>query len=468
MSVENEITVPEVTLLEDMAEYIVALRAEPVRPEVRELAKTFFADAFSVMIAGHNEEPTKIAMEYVRSVGCKPTATVWGEKSERADAYHAALVNGIASHFHDYDDVCTTMIGHPSVAILPCVLALGEELGSSGEEVLRAYIIGMEVCALMGRAFSPEHNRRGWHSTQSLGVFGSAAAAGCLLGLDAEQLRNALGIAASESCGLKGNTGTMTKPLHAGRAAAKGIMAAKLAKLGFTSNRNIMEMESGFIRVTTGVYHRELVYKAMAEHNSEFINVGFLMKPWPACRATHNGIWAMIELLDEYDIRPEEIEHISCRVLPYAKDILRYTVAKTPTEGKFSMNYVIALIALNRHLYMKDFEGASVDDPKVIDMMERVEMVVDESIMPGQYYNYLESTIVEVTMKDGRMLSRRCDYAKGTSANPMTKEERYTKWRDCMGRALKSGHIDGILDAVSDIDKLPDLKVLSKLVSDAV
>ncbi len=378
------IQVPEITLVEDLADYILLLRREPVRKEVRELAKTFFADAFSVMLAGHNEKPTQIAVEYVKSIGGAPTASIYGAPGLKVTAGQAAFVNGIASHFHDYDDVCTTMIGHPSVAILPTVLALGEEVDASGEDVLRAYIIGMEICALMGRAFSPEHNRKGWHSTQSLGVFGATAAACCLLDLNKNQISHALGIAASESCGLKGNTGSMTKPFHAGRAAEKGIMAAKLAKLGYTSNRTIMEMESGFIHVTTGYYHKEKLYAAMAERKSEFLNVGILMKPWPACRATHNAIWAMMELLRKNQIDAEEIVKVTCRVLPYAPDILRYTIARTPTEGKFSMNYVIALVILNGNLYMKDFEGTSVDDPRQIDMMKRVVLVVYEGRMLGQ------------------------------------------------------------------------------------
>lgn len=451
------------TLIEILAEYIVQLRREPVQPEVRKKARQFFTDAVCVMLAGCKETATKLVADYARSIGGKPTAYLWGTCGERTDTYHAAMVNGVAAHVHDYDDVCTTMIGHPSVAVLPCVLALGEELNISGEEALRAYIVGMEICALMGRAFSPEHNRRGWHSTSSLGVFGATAAAATLLKLERESIICALGIAASESCGLKGNSGTMTKPLHAGRAAAKGIMAAKLAMRGFTSNKNIMEMESGFIRVTTGVCHMDAVLQAINTRNSEFLHVGFLMKPWPACRATHNGVWAMLELLRKYDITAEKIERVDCRMLPYAADILRYSVVSTPTEGKFSINYVIAKIILNRALVMDDFEGEYVTDQAVIDMMQKIHMIIDEKILPGVYYDYHETTIVDVFLKDGRKLSERCDYAKGTAENPLTEDEMHTKWKDCLKRSIRKEEQDSFICAVEKVDELLSLRKLADM-----
>lgn len=458
----------EKTISEIISYHLIEMRMKSVQPEVKKLAAEFLADTFSCMMAGAIEKPPRIVMEYACSVGGRREATVMGTGGMKADVYHCAMVNGTAAHFHDYDDVCTTMIGHPSVAVLPAVLAVGESMGASGNTVLEAYITGIETCALMGRAFVPEHCKRGWHSTSSLGVFGATAAAARLLELNEEQLVNALGIAASESCGLKGNTGTMTKPLHAGRAASKGIMAAKLAKRGFTSNHSILEMDAGFIKVTTEAFHKENLIDAIESNNSEFLNVGLLMKPWPACKATHNGIWAMLQLIKKYGIIPQDIVHISCRVLPYAKDILRYSIVKTPTEGKFSMNYCIALIALRGRLTIDDFEGDRVDDSKVIDMMGRIDMVIDDTLIPGMYFHHLESTVVEVTLKDGRVLSERCDYAKGGPGNPMTRTEMEEKWEDCMARVIKPQSVNKVIGILNRIDKLNDIRILVNTVEEAV
>ena len=448
------------TFCEKTACYLMEMRDREIQPEVLVRARNFLADTIACILAGSNEKPALLVREYAEEMGGKPISVILGSGGKKTDPYHAAMINGTAAHFHDYDDVCTTMIGHPSVAVLPAVLAVGGEMDASGERILRAYITGVETCALMGRAFVPEHCRRGWHSTQSLGVFGAAAAAAELLDLNELQLRNALGIAASESCGLKGNTGTMTKPLHAGRAAAKGIMAAKLGKLGFTSNRTIMEMEAGFIRVTTEAFHEERVTEAMEIQNSEFLNAGLIMKPWPACKATHNAVWAMLQLMKKYKLNPDEIEHIDCKVLPYAKDILRYSIAKTPTEGKFSMNYCIAKIALQGKLTMADFEGDEIRDEQLIGMMNRIRMVVDETLIPGAYFHDLESSQVEVRMKDGRLLKERCDFAKGGPNNPMTKEEMREKWKDCMCRAITPEGAETIVDMLLQIEQLEKISTL--------
>lgn len=445
------------TVSGQISEYLIEMRGRKISNKVRGLAKNFLADTFACILAGANERPAILAGEYVEQIGAKKTATILGKKAKGADAYHCALVNGIAAHFHDYDDVCTTMIGHPSVAVLPAALALGEELHASGEEVLKAYITGIETCALMGRAYVPELCRRGWHSTSAIGVFGATAAAAQLLDLDAQQLTNALGIAASEACGLKGNTGSMTKPLHAGRAAAKGVMSSKLAKLGYTSNPTIMEMDAGFMKVFVEAFHQEALEEAMENNNSEFLNVGLIMKPWPACKATHNGIWAMLQLMEEFQFQPEEIRHITCKVLPYAGDILRYQIARTKTEGKFSMNYCIALIALQKKLTMEDFEGEEVTDEKVIDMMKRVEMVLDHTLIPGAYFDDLESTQVEVRLKTGELLVKRCDFAKGGPNNPMTIDEMHEKWRNCMERSISPDSVDTIIKILENIESLTDI-----------
>jgi len=371
------------------------------------------------------------------------------------------MANGVAAHVHDFDDVCTTMIGHPSAAILPAVLALGEEADASGERVLRSYVLGVETCALLGRLCCPELNKRGWHSTETIGVIGAAVAAGSLVGLDAAQLVHAIGIAASEACALKANYGTMTKPLHAGRAAAKGIMAARLAAMGFTASEKALDGESGYIATVAGASHPERLQEAMRKRNSEFIDAGLTMKPWPCCKGMHNAIWAMMQLMREHQWSPREIDHIDCKVLPFAKDILIYEIAETPLQGKFSMNYAIAKVVLNQNLVMRDFEGIAVKGDDLIRMMRKVHLIVDDSLIPGGgYYDPSECEQVEVFLKDGSKYVKFCDQAKGTPANPMTTEERHEKMRDCLSKTICREAIPIIISLLDRFDYLERISEL--------
>ena len=383
------------------------------------------------------------------------------------DAAFAAMVNASSAHVHDFDDVCTTMVGHPSVAVMPAVLALGEELEASGRAVLNSYVVGVEVCALLGKLLCPELNRRGWHSTQMIGAIGAAAAAASLMNLDEEQMVNAIGIAVSEASGVKSNYGTMTKPLHAGRACSKGILAARLAADGFSSSPGAFEGSAGFISASTGTADKERFLSSIENRNSEFLNPGLTMKPWPCCKGMHNAIWAMMLLIKRGGIKPEEIDHIDCRVLPFAKDILIYSLAKTPLQGKFSMNYAIAKTVLNGKLSMRDFEGETVDDPRLKEMMAKVRMVIDDNLVPGAgYYDPSEAEQVDVFLKDGREFSQFCDQAKGTPENPMTDAERYEKMTDCMTKAVGLEKTKILIERLEKLETLSSVTELTDLLSE--
>ena len=444
-----------------IAEAIPGYYAAAGSEEIISRAKPFFADCFAVMMAGAKEDAVSKLTEYAQRYGREGrSSTVTGLM---ADAEIAATINGTASHAHDFDDVCTTMVGHPSVAVMPAVLALGEELNSSGEEVLRSYVVGVGVCALLGKLLCPELNRRGWHSTQMIGAIGAAAAAACLMKLSEEQTVNALGIAVSEASGVKSNYGTMTKPLHAGRACAKGIFAARLAADGFTSSPAAFEGSTGFITAAAGGANLEKFAESAKNLSSEFLDPGLTMKPWPCCKGMHNAIWAMMLLLKNGDITADSIDHIDCRVMPFAKDMLIYSIAKTPLQGKFSINYAIAKTVLNGKLYMRDFEGETVDDPEVIEMMKKVNMVVDDELVPGAgYYHPSEAEQVDVYLKDGRVFKQFCAKAKGTPENPMDTAERHEKMFDCMTKLVSAEAAEKLIGCLESLEKIPFITELTE------
>lgn len=452
-------------LMEEIASYANTLTLDNISPEVIRLAKTFLVDACACLIAGANEPATLIARQYAQTWGAPGSSTLLGSGGSQSDAYHAAMVNGVALTVHEYDDINNTTIGHPSGPVLPAALALGEELNASGAEVLLAYITGIEVYSLMGRAVSPEHNKQGWNSTASLGIFGAVGAAAKLLKLDDKHFAWALAMAASESSGLKGNSGTMTKPLHAGRAAAKGILCARLAGLGFDANPEVLETKGGFADVTAGnTVHWDNVHRAIQERNSEFINIGLTMKPWPSCRATHNGIDAMLQLVKENDLNVADIDEVVCTVLPYIKDIVRYEVVDDPTQGRFSMHYCLALAMSRRAVTMGDFEGTEITDPELRTAMEKVRIVVDDS---GVYFDQHGKTIVELRSKDGIVYTRTVVHAKGEPENPLTAQEQEEKLADCLSRCLDPQWAPQLVLLINSLDQLASIRELTKQIETA-
>lgn len=448
------------TLTQRLADYTLSRTRPAIQPEVWASARRFLKDCYGCILAGAYEKATMIAREYGRSLSCRPAASVIGAKGLRTSPCTAAMINGVAAHIHDYDDVSTTVTGHPSVVVLPAALAVGEAQGASGADVLRAYITGVEVMALMGRAFNPQHYSRGWHNTGTLGIFGAAAAAGQLMGLDRGQLVHAFGIAASRSAGLKGNFGTMTKALHAGLAASNGIFSAQMAQYGFTSNPDIMEMEGGFAYVTTGALDRAAVDRFLDAGDSEFLTPGLAFKPYPSCKGTHNGVCAILELREQYGFRASDVERVQVGCQPIALDLLKYPNPSTPLEGKFSMNYCLACALLYGRLTLSHFVGSTIDNPVLCDLMERISMQVNPQLAQGAYFNGTWETEVTVYLKDGRSAYRRVRFAPGDPTRPLSSSELEEKFSDCAAQAISPGSIAALSAQLDCVDQLDDIRAL--------
>ena len=455
-------------LSEQLAEFVWSRGSEQIGPEIWEKAKQFFMDALGCAIAGANEPAVKIVLESRRGVAGRPIATVIGGGGERLDAESAAMVNGTAAHIHDFDDGTTAMRGHPSCVMLPTVLACGEECGSTGAEVLCAYIVGIEVCGLLGRGLNPAHYTRGWHNTSTIGIFGATAAAGKLMGLNKKQLISAFGIAASESSGLKGNFGTMCKSLHAGRAAAKGIMAAKLAKLGLEASPAIFEDGHGnFADVTTGGMDRDRIVRLLETEPSCFEEPGLDFKVYPSCGASHNGIDSIMQMKREYGLEPENVKYIRCRVQPVTRDLLRYQTPQTPLQGKFSLQYCLALALQKDVIELSDFEGEQITDPKLLDLIGKIEMVTDETIADGAYFrsDFRWDMVVEVELTDGTVLSSRVEYASGDPHLHLEPGVLERKFLSCACRVMSQMKVEELLQLVKRVDELEHIRILTEAAS---
>ena len=326
-------------LTRTLAERACAVTYDALPAEVRELARQCVLDYVGVGLAGADDELARILLDEATDAGGNEQAAIIGH-SARLPVLAAALVNGAIGHALDYDDVNLAMPGHPSVAILPGLLALAEQRKASGKQVIAAFVAGYETCCRVGMALRPGHYSRGFHATGTVGAFGAAAACAHLLGLDAEATAQALGIAGTQAAGLKSQFGTMCKPFHAGKAAQNGLLAARLAARGFSSRPDLIECEQGFARTHAPDFFPE---KALAEPKRGFHIFNNLFKYHAACYMTHAPIECGRDLRDRQGVRPDDIAAINLS-LHHATD--RVCNIPAPTDGleaKFSLRQTVAM-----------------------------------------------------------------------------------------------------------------------------
>ena len=445
---------------EEIARFVVDTPAASIPAEVVAAARDGVLDGLGVALAGSLEPASRIIADYVRDVGGTPQASIIGH-SFKTSAPLAALANGTMAHALDYDDVIWLMSGHPTVPVLPAVLALGEMLHTPGREALAAYIIGVEVEARIGSGIGSHHYAVGWHPTATLGTLGAAAAAARLLGLNVQQTRTALGIAASEASGLRQNFGTMTKPFHAGMAARNGVVAAILAGKGFTADESILEEQFGFCAVLGGEGKYDLA--AMTRNlGSPFalVDPGLDMKPYPCCRFIHRCIDAMLHIVGEHHPAPEDVAEVECHTSPFVPQIVIHHHPRTALEGKFSTEYCMARSLMDGQMRIAQFTGEKVLDPAAQELLEKVRYV-----HPAGAEAERQPEKVVVKLRDGRQHSHEVLHAKGSPENPLTPEELKTKYRDCAGTVLTAEATERSLALVSRLEGVRDIAELCALVT---
>lgn len=321
----------------DLARWSSALAAAQVSDSATTWAKHALLDWFGVTIAGSREDLAPLLLE---EFGGKDGPVTLVALGARAKAHDAALINGTLSHALDYDDVNADMGGHPTAPVAAAALALGESLGKSGRDVLLAFIAGYEVECQIGAMAGQSHYVKGFHATGTFGTFGATAASARLMGLDAQQTAIALGIAASEAAGLKYNFGTMTKPLHVGKAAMNGVIAARLAARGFTARDDAIEGPQGFAYTQVP----EFVPRAIRPDAAAPFEVeANLFKYHAACYLTHSTIEAIRDLKRRHNIGLGDVEKITLKVDPGHLKVCDIPEPKTGLEIKFSIRHLAAM-----------------------------------------------------------------------------------------------------------------------------
>jgi 2-methylcitrate dehydratase PrpD len=376
-----------------------ALRYDDLPAPAREIARQCVLDYLGVAIAGASDPLVRLLLDELTEAGGAPQAGVIGYDT-RLPALSAALVNGAAAHALDYDDVNMAMPGHPSVAILPGLLALAELKGSSGREVVTAFVAGYETACRIGAALQPGHYNLGFHSTGTVGSFGAAAACARLLGLDAEATAVALGIAGTQAAGLKSQFGTMCKPFHAGKAAQNGLLAARLAQRGFSSRTDIVECIQGFALTHGPDFAPEA---ALATPEAGFHLFANLFKYHAACYFTHAPIECARRLREDHRLTPDLIAGITLRLDASCDRVCNIATPVDGLQSKFSLRQMVAMALVGVDTAsLGVYSITNACDPLLVGLRQRVRFEWQE--------NWPQTlSEIEIDLIDGRRLSARHD-----------------------------------------------------------
>ncbi len=442
-----------------VAEFVAKSRWEDAPAAAVEAARRAILDCLGVMLAGSVEPPARIVQNVAEAEGGAPLCTVVGA-GRRTGAVWAALCNGTAAHALDFDDTNFAMMGHPSAPVLAAALAAGELALADGQAVVHAFLLGFEVETTLAEVINPPHYERGWHATCTLGTLGAAAAAARLLGLDAGQIGAALAVAASQSSGLKENFGTMTKPFHAGHAARSGVLAALLAREGFTASAQALEGPQGFLQVF-GAGKRDLDALAALGQPWKILTTGVAVKPYPSCACTHSIIDGALELRRVHGIEPEQVAEITVGVNATVPRILIHSEPRTGLEAKFSAEFAAAAALAEGRAGIATFRDDKIRDPRIRALMKRVRVVVDPDI-PGDLERHVW-TRVTIRLHDGRTVSVGPRQVPGHPSNPLSLEALRGKFRECAGLALPPDRVDSVLQMVESLDRCPDLRSLTAI-----
>lgn len=437
------------------------------------LAKKSMLDALGVGLAGAGSDEAAILRRYVEDMAAASGVVMFGS-SAPAPPPLAALVNGTAMHVDDYDDTLRSSVTevdkgsvHPTAAILSALLALGERDSRPGKDVLTAYLMGVEATGKIADALGRRHFRAGFHGTATCVGLGAAVAGARLLGLSADRIAVALGIAASGAAGLRENFGTMTKPYHAGQAAKNGVIAADFAARGFTASTETLEAARGFFNAYGDGYDGQWIWHRLGAPWA-FEEPGVWIKPFPSGMRTHPGMSVMRKLMAAHGFGAEDVEKLHVRTNEAVHHTLLHHRPATGLNGKFSMEFCLAVILRDGVAGLSAFTDATVRRADIRATIEKVEYTTfgaDEARDAG-YGNV--TTLLDITLRDGRRLAERADVCKGSTDDPMSYSDVAEKIREaCAFRGVREESAETIVEQVAQFERLDNLSTLTRAIAAA-
>ena len=457
-------------LTREVCGFITGTEYEDLPEELLELGRKSILDGLGLALSGSVASSGGLVQDYLSSQNTAGEATVIGTPLKVSPRF-AAFANGIAMHADDYDDTQLAvgadrvygLLTHPTAPCLPAALAIAEAADRSGRDLVLAYHLGVEVETKISEAMSPRHYQHGFHSTATCGTLAAAAAASKLYGLALEPSLHAMALAASQSAGLRENFGTMTKPFHAGRAAESGVLAADLARSGWTATDRILESPRGFFQAHGGGYALEAIEGKLGNPWT-FIEPGISIKPHPSGSLTHPGMTKLLELILEHGIDEAMVERVDVGTNHNMPNALIHHRPETELQAKFSMEFCMAILLLERRGGLSEFVDEVVHRADVQKMIRKIHFGVHPVAEEAGYDKM--TTILDIHLVDGRHITGRADFGKGSPSNPMSYDEVADKFRECAGFAgFREDRIQPVIDAVRRLEELASVRELTALLA---
>jgi 2-methylcitrate dehydratase PrpD len=441
------------TLTRALAAQASAVTYDSLPEPVRELARQCVLDYYGVALAGADDPLATILLDELAEAGGAAQASIIGRKA-KLPALSAALVNGAIGHALDYDDVNLAMPGHPSVAILPGLIALAEQRNSTGRDVIAAFVAGYETACRIGMALRPGHYDRGFHATGTIGAFGAAAACAHLLRLDAEATARALGIAGTQAAGLKSQFGTMCKPFHAGKASQSGLLAARLAARGFSSRPDLVECEQGFALTHGPDFKAEA---ALAEPKSGFHIFANLFKYHAACYLTHGPIEAAREIRERHGVKPEQIARMTLSLDRSTERVCNIPAPTDGLEAKFSLRQTVAMALSGVDTAsLGAYSPETANDPALVKLREKLALDFHEGWPQAK-------AELQVALTDGRVLKASHDAGIPSSDIADQRERLIGKFDALAEPVLGAARARELRAAILGLDALADVGGVARL-----
>ncbi len=447
-------------ITEKLVDHLMITDYSQFTPSVIAKAKQCFLDWLGSAFAGSKEIPTQILVELIDEEGGVEESTVINHHQKNS-CLNAALVNAAMSHVLELDDVHRAASYHPAAVVIPAALAVAEKEKIDGKTFLTAIILGYEASIRIGEAVGLSHYKL-WHTTATCGNFGSCVAAGKILHLQKDEMINAMGNAGTQAAGLWEFLidGAMSKQLHPAKAAQNGLLAALLAKKGFTGAKRILEGEKGFCKATSINCDFAKITEGLDE---ECKMIGVSFKPYASCRHTHSAIDAVKKLMTKYNLDYHNIAKVTLETYAFALDIAGGTKSftpQTPYQAKFSIPYCIALMLRYGKVGLDEFSKENLKDTEIQALMKNVQLKLNETL--DTQYPQKWTCIMQVTTKDGKKYKNKVEFPKGDPENPLSQEELEDKFKELIKKILPSSKVTDLISKVNNLEHLQDMSMFFK------
>jgi 2-methylcitrate dehydratase PrpD len=423
-------------------------------------AETAIVDTMGCIFAGIDEPAVISAAKIVKDACSGLSSSI--RHSLTISAPWAAMINACSAHALDFDDNFFPAITHASAVLVPALFALGEEIDTTPWEICRAYIVGLEVQAQLGKLLNPGHYELGWHATSTIGTVGAAAACASLMRLDAEGILHAISISTSLAGGSKKQFGTMVKPMHAGFAAMHGVTAAQLASAGLRGNEDILQGKWSFETLFTGVPSTDIFEPSLFPYAQLAIDeYGLVAKLYPSCMSSHLGIDAVLALRDAYRLLPADIVRVDIHLPEFMVSNLRYEEPADDDQSRFSMGFCAAVTVIHGTPRIAHFSYAAMADEQLLTLMRKVHMHERKASTEHLRLPWRGDCLVRIALRDSTVVEHHAIYPTGCNQNRLSETQLHEKFSDCATRVFHTEDADALYARLRNFSSIESMREIS-------